>query len=224
MVTHDHVTQHRADISQSFFAARFRLQKLCNCCVDISHLLSHACALHLEHQINFKLHTRNNLLDPCLYVLERLDGSLLKNGKAEFIDWRSFFAQNLPCVLPCPKVRKTNATPLATVEVVCRKWEDVNHEAVNSVAGALTNAQGDTESDPLGLRRGSIAEWVRYWRVSIAAWLIETIEFGQFGHGSQYVVSPYIHDLTLIFWEHRGIDPYIFQIIWSQVISFSFPS
>ena len=57
-----------------------------------------------------------------------------------------------------PRCVRPTLLCLRPLEVVCRKWEDVNHEAVNSVAGALTNAQGDTESDPLGLRRGSIAE------------------------------------------------------------------
>ena len=39
-----------------------------------------------------------------------------------------------------------------------RKWEVVDHEKVDTVAGALTGVQGDVEGDPLGLRRGSIPE------------------------------------------------------------------
>ncbi|KAF8512663.1 exocyst complex component Sec5-domain-containing protein [Hysterangium stoloniferum] len=37
-----------------------------------------------------------------------------------------------------------------------RKWEDVDHEALDSVAGVVAGAQGDAEVDPLGIRRGSV--------------------------------------------------------------------
>lgn len=34
----------------------------------------------------------------------------------------------------------------------CRKWEDVDHELEDSVAGALTSSSGDGEGqDPLGI-------------------------------------------------------------------------
>jgi hypothetical protein len=38
---------------------------------------------------------------------------------------------------------------------ICRKWEDVDHEFEDSIAGALTSpvgGGGDAEGDPLGLR------------------------------------------------------------------------
>ncbi|KAF9266066.1 hypothetical protein L218DRAFT_956455 [Marasmius fiardii PR-910] len=36
----------------------------------------------------------------------------------------------------------------------CRKWEEVDHELEDSLAGALTNAGGEREGDPLGIGSG----------------------------------------------------------------------
>ncbi|KIJ39011.1 hypothetical protein M422DRAFT_781159, partial [Sphaerobolus stellatus SS14] len=37
-----------------------------------------------------------------------------------------------------------------------RRWEVVDHEKVDTFAGAVAGSQGDIEVDPLGIRRGSI--------------------------------------------------------------------
>lgn len=40
-----------------------------------------------------------------------------------------------------------------------RRWEDIDHEAMESVAGTLAgSSQAELEIDPLGLRRGLKAE------------------------------------------------------------------
>ena len=182
--------------------------------------------LTLRTRNQFELGGREiHSINTCSCIPKRLNDSLLRNGEAEFVDWRSFFAQNLPRVLPCAKVCKVEATSYATIEAIYRKWEDVDHDAVNSVAGALTSTQGDAESDPLGLRRGSIAEWVRHWFLSLqqhgsSTWL----SLNNLDMEASMLFPSYVHDPSLTFHDHRGINPYIFQIIRSQGISFSLSS